>query len=148
MLMRVLSLGGVDIEYSPSRDALKEKFRNPYGMFEMPNPSYTKCVKCTSPSRVMQFPEGVKIIYITRDPEQQAKSWDRITGRVGLNIKRVKKVRELFTKFMSDKPHLHIAYEDMIADPKKECERIREYLGEFNVEEAVKAVDKGLFIIR
>lgn len=36
----------------------------------------------------------------------------------------------------------------MHKDPRKECERIKEYLGEFDVENAVKVVDKTLLVIR
>jgi len=45
-------------------------------------------------------------------------------------------------------PHITINYEDMHSDPRKQCERIKKFLGKFDVDKAVKAVDKTLLVKR
>jgi DNA-binding Lrp family transcriptional regulator len=147
LLMRVLEMGGVECEYDKSKPEVETRFRNIYGMFETRNPNPKKCFKCVNPKFIKEA-ENVKIIYISRNPEQQAKSWDRINPENPDHLSRVKRVREMFQKALEGKEYLHITYEDMHKNPRKECERIKEFLGEFDVESAVKAVDKSLLVIR
>lgn len=146
MLMRVLQMGGIEIEYNEVDDKIKEKFRNPYGLFEKTNPTYTKAFKCTSPSKLKEIPREFKMIYITRDVEQQAKSWKRIHPEAE-HLERVKRVKKMFKETI-DRSYLHLTYEDIHKNPYQECVKIKEYLGEFDVENAVKAVDKTLLVIR
>jgi DNA-binding Lrp family transcriptional regulator len=147
LLMRVLEMGGVECEYDETPKEVAKKFRNIYGKFEISKPSKTKCFKCLNPTLLNEL-KNVKIIYISRNPEQQAKSWDRINPENPDHLSRVKRVREMFQKALDGKEYLHITYEDMHKNPRKECERIKEFLGEFDVESAVKAVDKSLLVIR
>jgi multimeric flavodoxin WrbA len=147
LMMRVLEMGGVECEYDKSTPEVETRFRNIYGMFETRTPTFTKCFKCTSP-QFLDKVKNAKIIYISRQPEQQAKSWGRINPENPDHLSRVKRVREMFQKALEGKEYLHITYEDMHKNPRKECERIKEFLGEFDVESAVKAVDKTLLVIR
>lgn len=147
MLMRVLEKGGIDIEYNKNnKPQAISKFRNYYGFYETANIDCNKTFKVFNAMILKKFPDA-RFIYIYRDIEQVYKSWLQI-GRKR-NIEFIKDRRNEFEKELENHEHIKIKYEDMHKDPRIECERIKAFLnGDFNVEEAIKAVDKNLFKIR
>jgi hypothetical protein len=150
MMMRVLSFGGIPIEYDDDSKRNKALYRNIHGFFETREPTHTKCFKCTTPLNKSKVDKMTKIIFIQRDLDQQIKSWESIRPDVN-HASRCAHIRKLFEEGLEGYSYLKIKYEDMVTNPRKQCERIRDFVNDefnFNVENAIKAVDRTLTVRR
>lgn len=151
MMMRVLEAGGIDCEYTESKGD-KEKFRNIYGFFETPNPTYTKCFKCWNPSFLSNVPKDWKVIYIERDIESMVNSWKEINKKDNVLLEKIQKRRSVIKQILVNGKYevLMLTYDLIHKAPLKEISKIKEFLQpiDFNVQKAVKMVDKKLYVNR
>jgi hypothetical protein len=150
MMMRVLEFGGVPCEYTDETQRPREKFRNPYGFFEIAKPTHTKCFKLFVPLSMSKVAKTAKIIFIQRDLEQHIKSWEAAAPSRE-HRERCTKYRKIFEDDLEGYTYLKIKTEDMLADPRRECERVREFIKDevdFDVEKAITAIDHSLTVIR
>lgn len=157
LLMRVLAFGGIEVEYDKGDFTKKHAvFGNPHGFFETSKQG-DKCHKVWNWLQMLKLPQDTKYVYIERDIEQVIKSWQEIEkrggGKVDLIIKQaqIENNREQMRKLLQTRPHIIIKYDDLQLNPRQECERIRDFVKDevdFDVDNAVKAVDKSLYAVR
>lgn len=151
MLMRVLKFGGLAVSYSEELDTPErmKKMRNIHGFFEVRKiEDGMTTFKVWHPKIASKYPES-KIIFIYRDIDQAHRSWLAL----GINRQKgvIEKMRKNWFEELEKHEHIKIRYEDMNADPFKECLRIKEFLKndmDFDAEKAATAVDKSLYINR
>lgn len=143
MMMRIIKMGGVPVEYDKKLDTpMKHKiFGNPYGFFETRTPSGFLCFKMTNPDLLKKFP-SFKYIYIYRNMSEIIRSWVKTGLRVSrINIERN---RAEFDKEINKYSHIKIEYDEMRKNPVKECTKIQDFIGFFNIDEAIKAIDYNI----
>lgn len=165
MMMKVLIDGGIEGVYRKVESP--QKFiNNPYGVFEGewqdkdPEELVGKVVKGLGISW-RKIPEDykIKMIRVEREQTEVAKSRLRRRQRkrdAGLKIPetteeemlaKIKKLKQRYDDELSKRQNieiLEIKFDDMFLDTENQCKRIADFVGEFNVENAVKAVDKTL----
>jgi hypothetical protein len=153
MMMRVLSFGGIPIDYDKELDVPNrmEKFGNKHGFFEIKKnlPKREKTFKVIFHKTLEKYPNA-KVIFIKRDLTSVIKSWQNVGDVMEINklTDRVKKNRKLFEDEIKKHEHLIIDFDDMQTNPQKECEKIKQFVKDefdFNVNEAKKAVDNELY---
>lgn len=149
MLMRILQSGGVDIEVDTARDGeeRKKEYRNPYGMFETMRPTKTKCFKCFDPGVVKDL--KAKFIYADRSSDGIMASWKSVNAKRQMTIEMIERQKASWNKFFGSREHIVINYDRINTDTRKEVQRIADFIDEpFDVEEAIKAVDTKLYVVR
>ena len=153
LLMRILVMGGVDCEYEENRpDDIMQKFGNIYGFFEIKQPTFTKCFKAWHHTTISKIPKDWKIIYIERDVKEMCESWKQVqihkTPLLGIE-KRILFTRGLIKDLLKEREVLELKYDEVQENPLVAINKIKEFLGEdFDVEQAIKAVDGELYIKR
>ncbi len=155
MIMRMLEAGGIDCEYGDKENKEKqEQFRNIYGFFETPKPSYTKCFKCWTSSMLKKVPEDWKIIYIERDIPSVVNSWKSVLKKDDVKEREDKimenriVIKNLLSKRLSN--ILKLSYNNVHENPLEMAKKIKEFIYPIPFDEikASKMVDKNLFIDR
>lgn len=150
MLMRMLMLGGVEIEFDTKRDnpdAMK-KFRNIHGFFE--KTKFTKpteddkCFKAMSPAVIKPRPYA-KFIFMQREPEQIHKSWEAVGTKRPIEM--IQQGQDAWLKDLMTVQHLILNYDEVHADPIAACKQIADFIAPhpFDVEKAASAVDTTLY---
>ena len=162
MMMQILLHGGMEVAFDDKR---KPDENNPKGYFELeggkvinrlmdgtfPMEEYDgKAIKVTAYGLKFLPPGDYRIIYMTRDMDEVLMSMAKMSGNP-----EIMKDRELFERLnrysvnlMKEKgiPHIIIGYNDVLKDPRKEIERINDFLGGMlDVDAAVNAVDPSLY---
>jgi hypothetical protein len=158
MTMRMLQFGGIDIWCNPA--TMKPTSFNKYGCFEKGDLSVDlteyqgKAVKVLNPVVLYATPKfKYKVIIPIRDVEQillsrQASLRRPLSGSERL---RVNGALGLIKKLISERDDmevLEIPYEDYFNDTTGVVNRIKDFLGEFDVAKAVTAVDHDLYKVR
>jgi hypothetical protein len=172
MMMRVLDFGGLVIDTEDNySEAIQETrnaiYRNPYGIYEnresILKKEFINSFKLVDSTRFIDVPSDYKFIFINRPFEQILKSWMDVCARMeaqGREIEkwkenvlaRVNKNREQWRLILEKKQMLLLEYNEVVADPDKMASAIAAYIDtdnfSFNVKNAIKAIDKNLYINR
>jgi hypothetical protein len=167
MMMRVLVKGGIDGNFiNKASPEILSVLNNPYGCFE--NKDLTKLDGRVSKFIGLDLAEKangtpVKVVRVIRKPLHIVQSRKERKMRGGRAIKstvlermdreiprRSAKVLVDFQKMVDDNKNieaLYVNYEDMFKDTENQCRRIAEFIAPhpFDIEKAVKAVDKKLY---
>lgn len=163
MMMQILYRGGAPVAFDNSR---KPDYHNPKGYFELeggkiinrlmegtfPFEKYDgKFIKITAYG-LKFLPKGnYKIIYMVRNIDEILDSMEKMSGPINREEERplLEKLNRITIKLMDEREdidYIIVRYNDVIKDPRKEIERVNEFLGGMlNVSEAVKAVDPKLY---
>lgn len=163
MMMQILYRGGAPVAFDNSR---KPDYHNPKGYFELeggkiisrlmegtfPLHKYEgKFIKITAYG-LKFLPKGeYKIIYMTRNIDEILDSMEKMCGPINREEEKplLEKLNRVIIKMMDDREdidYIIVKYNDVIRNPRKEIERVNEFLGGMlNVDEAVKAVDPRLY---
>ena len=163
MMMQILYYGGMDVAFDTKRPPDEH---NPKGYFELeggkvinrlmegsfPMEKYdAKVIKVTAYG-LKFLPEGdYRIIYMLRDLDEILASMAKMSGDDS-----VFEEREVFERLnryamrlmekRDDIDFILVKYNDVLREPRKEIERIDEFLGrKLEIDEAVKAVDPKLY---
>jgi hypothetical protein len=154
MMMRVLEMGGIPIEYEQFRtneQELREKYRNFYGFYDVRQPSFTKCFKCVRPELVGLIPKDWKIIYIERTLESVKNSFIALNEKNADTItEKIMDIRKKLKEGIEGREILSLDYDSVQQHPEDAMESIAKFVAPipFNKEEALKAIDKELYIDR
>ena len=156
MLMRIMEMGGLEVEYDSSRNNPQtlQMFNNPHGMYEVSNPSYTKTFKCWNPKLARKINVFCKFVYIERNIRDVINSWEKVHERnpaapnrtpelIAKRNVRIEKNRQEWHLFLKDKDCLKLNFEDILTDSQKELEKIANFIKRpFDLSKAEKAIDK------
>ena len=164
MMMRILYMGNFPVAFDRSR---KPDINNPRGYFELEEGKIikkliegkfdfgnynNKFIKITAYGlKFLPRNRKYKIIYMTRDMEEIFKSMEKMSGK---KISKEEKIA--LTKLNDYSIHLLekmenvefiiVNYNKVIENPKKEIERINEFLdNKLNIKNALKAIEKKLY---
>jgi len=163
MMMQILYRGGAPVAFDSSR---KPDYHNPKGYFELeggkiisklmkgefPLERYdNKFIKITAYG-LKFLPKGnYKVIYMVRNIDEILDSMEKMAGPINREEEKplLEKLNRITIKLMKDREdidYIIVKYRDVIISPKKEIERVNEFLdGMLDVEEAIKAVDPKLY---
>lgn len=163
MMMQILYMGGFPVAFDKSR---KPDVHNPKGYFELeggkiinrlmdgtfPMEKYRgKFIKITAYG-LKFLPEGkYKIVYMTRNLDEIMDSMEKMSGPIDRETEKplLDKLNRYIIKLMErrdDIDYIIVKYNEVIKNPKKEIERVNEFLGGIlDVDSAVKAVDPKLY---
>jgi hypothetical protein len=164
MMMQVLYLGGMKVAFDHKR---KPDEHNPKGYFELeggkiinrlmagtfPMEKYDGMVIKVTAYGIKYLPRGFKykVIYMLRDLDEIMASMSKMIGEKLSNEdkKAFERLNKYALKLIEDRDdidYITVRYNKVIENPRKEIERINEFLGGFlDVDSAVKAVDPSLY---
>ncbi|HHF58657.1 MAG TPA: nucleotide pyrophosphatase [Thermoplasmatales archaeon] len=163
MMMQILYRGGAPVAFDDKR---KPDYHNPKGYFELeggkiinklmegsfPIEKYDgKFIKVTAYGLRFLPRRDYKIIYMTRNIDEIIDSMEKMCGPINREEEKplLEKLNRLTIRLMDereDMTYIIVRYNDVIRNPRKEIERVNEFLGGMlDVDEAVKAVDKKLY---
>ncbi len=164
MMMQILYLGGMKVAFDTKR---KPDEHNPKGYFELeggkiinrlmegtfPMEKYDGMVIKVTAYGVKYLPKGFryKVIYMLRDMDEIMASMSKMIGEeLGEEDKKAfERLNKYALKLLEERDdidYITVKYNDVIENPRREIERVNEFLGGLlNVENAVKAVDPNLY---
>jgi len=162
MMMQILLHGGMDVAFDEKR---RPDENNPKGYFELeggkvinrliegvfPMDEYDgKVIKVTAYGLKFLPPGDYRIIYMTRELDEIMESMKKMSGDSKVMEERdiFERLNRYSMKLMKEKgiPHIIVKYNDVLKEPRKEIERINEFLeGALDVDSAMKAVDPSLY---
>jgi len=163
MMMQILYLGGMKVAFDTKR---KPDEHNPKGYFELeggkiinrlmdgsfPIEKYDNMVIKVTAYGLKFLPKGnYKIIYMLRDLDEIMASMSKMIGeKLGEEDKiAFDKLNRYALKLLEDRDdieYITVRYDKVIENPRREIERINEFLGGIlDVDSAVKAVDPSLY---
>ncbi len=163
MMMQILYLGGMKVAFDTKR---KPDEHNPKGYFELeggkiinrlmegtfPMEKYDGMVIKVTAYGIKYLPPGrYKVIYMLRDLDEIMASMSKMIGeKLGEEDKRAfEHLNEFALKLLDEREdveYITVKYHDVIENPRREIERINEFLGGIlDVDSAVKAVDPSLY---
>jgi hypothetical protein len=163
MMMQILYLGGMKVAFDTKR---KPDEHNPKGYFELeggkiinrlmegtfPIEKYDGMVVKVTAYGIKYLPPGnYKVIYMLRDLDEIIASMSKMIGeKLGEEDKkafdRLNKFALKILEEREDIDYITVKYNDVIENPRREIERVNEFLGGvLDVDSAVKAVDPSLY---
>ncbi len=163
MMMQILYYGGMDVAFDKKRPP---DTHNPKGYFELeggkvinrlmegtfPMEKYDgKFIKVTAYGLKFLPPGDYRIVYMIRDIEEIMDSMEKMAGKIDRDVEKpiFEKLNRYAMKLMEkreDIEYIIVKYNDVLKDPRKEIERVNEFLGgKLDVESAMKAVDPKLY---
>lgn len=170
MMMRCLQFGGMTIEYDPKFDRMwwqqegdKSYNPNPKGYFHADDfdtdfPTFYEdhkghAIKIPRSELTVVAKGAYKVLFMTRDPQEilasmRASTPFRSWGNLEVKVHFYDLIKEETLKranARSDMEVLEVQYSDVIANPKKELQRIREFGFPINVDHAAQAVEPQLY---
>ncbi|HEC76102.1 MAG TPA: nucleotide pyrophosphatase [Thermoplasmatales archaeon] len=163
MMMQILYKGGMSVAFDKSRPPNEH---NPKGYYELeggkvinrlmdgtfPMEKYDeKFIKITAYG-LKFLPRGnYKIIYMVRNLDEIMDSMEKMSGPIDRETEKplFEKLNKYAMKLLEEREdieYITVKYNDVVLNPRKEIERINEFLGgKLDVESAVKAVDPKLY---
>ena len=163
MMMQILYKGGVPVAFDDSRPA---DIHNPNGYFELEggkiinrlmdgtfplNEYSNRFIKITAYGLKYLPPGAYRIIYMTRDIDEIMDSMEKMAGNVDRAGERplFEKLNRAMVETMrqrKDIEYIIVKYNDVLADPMREIERVNDFLGgKLDTAAAIKAVDPKLY---
>jgi len=163
MMMQILYLGGMKVAFDNKR---KPDEHNPKGYFELeggkiinrlmdgtfPIEKYDGMVIKVTAYGLKFLPEGrYKVIYMLRDLDEIMASMSKMIGEKmsyedKIAFDRLNKFALKLLDEREDMDYITVRYDRVIENPRREIERINEFLGGIlDVDSAVKAVDPTLY---
>lgn len=164
MMMKALEAGGLDSEYKQSRDEMKERFADEHynpnigGLYELEKVDYLqptfpqkykgKLIKglnrCVSNMAVM--PDGIRVIFMMRDPEEIRQSYEAFFGQSLSNITNYERNMKIYInqiKNRKDVLSIHVfRYRDVINNPLKYFKILEKTGWKINSERCVQVIDE------
>ena len=154
-VMRMLEMGGVRCIYEETHREMKLARRNPYGLYETHDIPKAIAENDNCAIKALSYlKDDFKIILCTRNKDQLFKSnIEKIKARGLINngnekyvLQNIEERLDILEKFVSDKEYIKIDFDDLMLRTEEVAQKIKDFIPfEFNVEEAVKAVDKSLY---
>ncbi|MCD6448446.1 MAG: sulfotransferase domain-containing protein [Thermoplasmata archaeon] len=163
MMMQILYRGGFPVAFDKSRPPNEH---NPKGYYELeggkiinrlmdgtfPMEKYRgKFIKITAYG-LKFLPKGkYKIIYMVRNIDEIMDSMEKMSGPIDREVEKplFEKLNRFAMRLLEkrdDIEYIVVKYNDVIKNPKKEIERVNEFLGgRLDVDSAVQAVDPKLY---
>lgn len=163
MMMQILYRGGMPVAFDKSR---LPNEHNPKGYYELeggkvinrlidgtfPMEKYEgKFIKITSYG-LKFLPKGdYKIIYMVRNMDEIMDSMEKMSGPIDRKVEKplFEKLNKYSMKLLEEREdidYIIVNYNDVLSNPRKEIERVNEFLdGKLDVESAIKAVDPKLY---
>lgn len=163
MMMRALEAGGMETCYKQSRDVMKDRFadkhydpnigglyeleRRDYGEFGFPEKYKGKLIKALNMGvpRMAVMPEGVRVVFMRRDTEEIRQSYDAFFGHQLANIEHLERnMADIIERIGNRRDVLSLDvfwYRDVVVEPLKHFNTLREHGWPIDVGEAVAIVD-------
>lgn len=163
MMMKALEAGGLKAEYKQSRDEMKNHFADEHydpnigGLYELEAQDYQeydfpikykgKLIKALNQGvqRMCVMPKGIRVVFMMRDPEEIRQSYEAFFSRPLKNIDHYERNMQNYIeriKNRKDVISLHIfQYREVIENPIKHFQILKDAGWPINVEECVKVVD-------
>lgn len=164
MMMKALEAGGLDAEYRQSRDEMKKRHAdesydpNIGGLYELDKADYmskgfpkkynNKLIKALNMGvpQMSVMEEGIRVVFMIRDPEEIRQSYSAFFGQELKNIENYSEnMKEIIERIRNRKDVISVdifSYRDVLENPKKYFQILKDSGWEIDVEEAIKVVDK------
>ena len=164
LMMQMLYSGGLSVAFDNSRPADEH---NPRGYYELAGGKIInhlikgdfdiqlykgRIIKVTAYGLKFLPKSNYRIMYMIRDTEEILKSMKKMGADVteGEEDKALLDKLNMFSlelmRVRDDMKHIKIKYRDLINNPRKEMERVSDFLGvPFYIDAAIKAVDENLY---
>ncbi len=163
MMMRALEAGGLDAEYQQSREEMRERFADDHydpnigGLYELEKKDYKKpnfprdyegkLIKCLNQgvSRMRPMENGIRVVFMRRDREEIRQSYLAFFDknlRIGRNFQDRMDMTVEMIKNRKDVLSCHeFWYRDVVKEPEKHFQELKDSGWEIDVEKATKVVD-------
>jgi len=163
MMMKALEEGGMEVCYKQSRDVMKNRFadelydpnigglyeleRKDYQEFGFPNKYKGKLIKALNHGvpHMAAMPEGIRVVFMRRNPEEIRQSYDAFFGQQLRNVDHLERNMEDVIeriKNRKDVKSLDIFwYRDVVEEPLKHFQRLKEHSWLIDPEKAAATVD-------
>lgn len=165
MMMKCLEAGGLEAVSRESRDKFKEEYKDEFydpnegGLYEIELKDFNdhkfpaqfkgKLIKLLNAgvAKVNVMPK-IKVVFMRRDPEEIRQSYEAFFGDVGnLKIENIKNAIETNLALLRNRKDTDIVelwYRDVVENPKKYFEILKESGWPIDVDKCVSVVDKKL----
>ena len=163
MMMKALEAGGMDASYRQSRDVMKNRFADEHydpnigGLYELERKDYQefgfpskykgKLIKALNHGvpKMAVMPDGIRVIFMRRHPEEIRQSYDGFFGQQLQNIEHLERnMEDIIDRIKNRKDVLSLDvfwYRGVIENPSMHFQILKDSGWPIDVEKCVKVVD-------